>query len=139
MAVTIRSGSQVADTHMYRKKPGKCRKTKISSFLEGRIVPKYILRKRTWYGASLPPTNEARGKVMFYTCLSVILFMGEGSASGGLHPGGPITMGYGQRAGSTHPTGMHSSYSLIVSHLVETDICRIHKHQKTPFNKNAFQ
>ena len=96
MAVTIRSGSQVADTHMYRKKPGKCRKTKISSFLEVRNVSKYILRKRTWYGASLPPTNEAWGKVMFHTCLSVILFMGERFASGGLHSGGPITMGYGQ-------------------------------------------
>ena len=69
----------------------------------------------------LPPANEVLGKVMFLH-LCVILFTG-GSASreGGLHPGevciqgGLVrppspsdTTGYGQRAGGTHPTGMHS-------------------------------
>ena len=96
----------------------------LSTFSKVELCPNISYGNAPATGASLPPAKEVWGKVMFYTCLSVILFLGEGSASGGLHPGGPITMGYGQRAGSTHPTGMHSSYSLIVSHLVETDICR---------------
>ena len=65
-------------------------------------------------------------RLCFYTGLSVILLTGglhpEGPASrgvciqGGLHRGGEWadtpatsdTMGYGQRAGGTHPSGMHS-------------------------------
>ena len=50
-------------------------------------------------------------RLCFYTCLSVILFIGGGA---GLHGGGwadpppSDTMGYGQRVSGTHPTGMHS-------------------------------
>ena len=35
----------------------------------------------------------------------------EGEDGGDLHLGGGDTMGYGQHAGGTHPTGMHSSLS----------------------------
>ena len=65
----------------------------------------------------LPPANEVWGKVMLLH-LCVILFTGGGlppweSASRGLvgqNPPPPQldTTGYGQRAGGTHPTGMHS-------------------------------
>ena len=59
-------------------------------------------------------------KLCFNTCLSVILFaVGGGSASIGDLPWGSASRGawvdppldttkYGQRAGGTHPTGMHS-------------------------------
>ena len=56
----------------------------------------------------LPPVNEVWGKVMFLH-LYVILFTRLGGVvciHGSLHPGD--TTGYGQRAGGTHPTGMHS-------------------------------
>ena len=68
-------------------------------------------------------------RLCFYTCLSVILFAGGGGVCirGGLHTGGSAsrgvsiqggwadpppsdTTGYGQRAGGTQPTGMHSCY-----------------------------
>ena len=76
--------------------------------------------------------NSKCGKVMFSQAYVIpsahrgggVLPRGEGlprgvriqggSASGGLHRGGgsPLpqseTMGYGQRVGGTHPTGMHS-------------------------------
>ena len=62
-----------------------------------------------------PETKFA--KVIFYNCLSVILFTaGGGSASRGVcmqwgwadtPPPQSDTMGYSERAGGTHPTGMH--------------------------------
>ena len=51
-----------------------------------------------------------------------------GSASGGVHPEGVDrppqgdTTGYGQRAGGTHPTGMHSCFSLFALHEKYNDI-----------------
>ena len=63
----------------------------------------------------LPPANEVWGKVMLLPA-SVILFTGgsayRGSASGGSPPPRVTlnTMGYGQQAGSTHPTGMLSCW-----------------------------
>ena len=89
------------------------------------------------YSYSLPPANEVWGKVIFSQA-SVGLYLGGGvhpyrgiqgvciqwgGGGGGsasrwkrdLHPGGlgrppppSDTMGYGQQAGGTHPTGMHS-------------------------------
>ena len=60
-----------------------------------------------------------------------------GSASGGLHLGGggsafggvgqtshPDTMGYGQRAGSTHPTGMHSCFAGVCLFMVRVVVAR---------------
>ena len=63
----------------------------------------------------LPPANEVWGKVMLLPA-SVILFTGgsayRGSASGGSPPPRVTlnTMGYGQQAGSTNPTGMPSCW-----------------------------
>ena len=71
------------------------------------------------------PQTNVLGKVMFlHPC--VILFTGgvgfpvcitghmtRGSASRGVGPPPRDTTGYGQRAGGTHPTGMHSCYSNI--------------------------
>ena len=71
---------------------------------------------------SLPPANEVcEGYVFTHVCHSV---RGGGLYPGGLlHPGGSAsrggwegssssdTTGYGQLAGGTHPTGMHSCYS----------------------------
>ena len=66
----------------------------------------FIARKRSLRG------------LCFYTCLSVILFtVGStwaGTPPGQVHPlaGTPpwpqCMLGYGQQAGGTHPTGMHS-------------------------------
>ena len=87
----------------------------------------------------LPPTNEACGKVMFLH-LSVILFRGcIPACSGwgrGVHPpprqtsppgrhtppgqtprsDAPLSnnTGYGQQAGGTHPTGMHSCFWCLI-------------------------
>ena len=64
----------------------------------------------------LPPANEVWGKVIFLH-LSVILFTGGVPGQVHLPPGTPparYTPGsvhagrYGQQAGGTHPTGMHS-------------------------------
>ena len=115
------------------------------------------------YFIYLPPQNEVAGRLCFYTCLSVILFIGGGVSASGpgrgvchtpwadtpldRHPPGqtpPWTdtslgrhplpsacwdthfsakcmleytrppaqciLGYGQQAGGTHPTGMHSFF-----------------------------
>ena len=72
----------------------------------------------------LPPANEVWGKVMFLH-LSVSHFVRGGYlpycilgythpqadtdvASPPPHP--PVTTGYGQQAGSMHPTGMHTCH-----------------------------
>ena len=56
----------------------------------------------------LPPVNEVWGKVIFSQAC-VILFRGGLHSEGGRTiPPPSDTMGYGQRAGGTHPTGMHS-------------------------------
>ena len=78
----------------------------------------------SWY-AFLSPANEVWGKVIFLH-LSVILFtVGGGvclSACWDTHPppgpdppspGGVHAVRYGQQAGGTHPTGMHSCIVLI--------------------------
>ena len=77
---------------------------------------------RNYYILFLPPANEVWGKVMFLH-LSVILSTGEGVCNQGPSPSRrgsvckgvgqpPVppsdTMEYSQRAGGTHPTGMHS-------------------------------
>ena len=71
----------------------------------------------------LPPANEVWDKVMFLYP-SVILFTGGrclphcipgyippwADPPPGRHPPPPDTMGYGQQASGTHPTGMHSCF-----------------------------
>ena len=60
----------------------------------------------------LSPANEVCEGYVF-TGLSTRGGGGVSTSGGGLHPGvgladPPDTTGYGQRAGGTHPTGMHS-------------------------------
>ena len=70
----------------------------------------------------LPPANEVWGKVMFLHP-SAILFTGWGVSAplhAGVHPQADTPLlgrhplldssGYGQQAGGTHPTGMHTCY-----------------------------
>ena len=99
--------------------------------------------------------------------LCVILFTGEGGSvcggdlhpgdvciRGGLHPGGmgrpPLnTTGYGQRAGGSHPTGMHSCcictycgeffapdiVSAVIQNVYHTPVCTQSKELKYRHNK----
>ena len=98
-------------------------------------------------------------RLCFSTCLSVILFTGEsvsgvGSVSrrvcirglGGWTDSLPSdTMGYGQRASGTHPTGMHSCSSmgatLGVLNTSQTDALFTHAHTfclvKMPFHQSC--
>ena len=58
----------------------------------------------------VPPGQAHPPKVMFYTCLSVHRgeYLGR-YHPGQVHPPGAVHAGrYGQQAGNTHPTGMHS-------------------------------
>ena len=63
----------------------------------------------------LAPVNEVCEGYVFTSVCHSVHRKGSASREGSLHPGGwanpPLhpsdTMGYGQRAGGTHPTGMH--------------------------------
>ena len=81
-----------------------------------------------WYLFNFYRPQTKFAKVMFLH-LSVILFTGGGLHAGeDLHPGGSAskgvwqtpspsdTTGYGQRAGGTHPTGMHSFFTALLGH-----------------------
>ena len=69
-------------------------------------IPQYMIIVTTARKRSLR-------RLCFYTCPSVILFTGGGGRRGGPSD----TMGYGKRAGGTHPNGMHSCLELTVSRL----------------------
>ena len=84
-----------------------------------------------WASLFLPPANEVRRKVIFSQACDIPSVNGGGGClhpgevcieKGGLHRGGGMgrpptlhTMGYGQRAGGTHPTGMHSCHERVYS------------------------
>ena len=90
-------------------------------------------RLHKWWSNYRPQTSFA--KVMFlHLSVSHSVHSREG-----LHPGGATsgrvgqtpprpqldTAGYGQRAGDTHPTGMHSCYNIITT-------CRLHRCETGP-------
>ena len=61
----------------------------------------------------LPPTNEVAGRYCFYSCLSAHMGEGwggiEGVSAWRVQYGGDVCHPrYGQVAGGTHPTGMHT-------------------------------
>ena len=101
--------------------------------LDACILREYLQMKTTFKTSLviyLPPENEVWGKVIFLH-LSVILF--TGGVPGQVHPLGRYTLlagtppgryiprqcmlGYGQQAGGTHPTGMHSCFGIVADDL----------------------
>ena len=67
-------------------------------------------------GLFLPPANEVWGKVIFsVACVKNSVHRGGGFL-GRYPPSGTVHAGrYGQQAGGTHPTGMHSCLKDILS------------------------
>ena len=59
-------------------------------------------------GLLLPPANEVWGKVMFLHL--TVCSQGGSASNGGRPPPKSDITGYGQRAGGTHPTEMHSCF-----------------------------